>query len=182
MMPFFPSLPDDAGIRDVYNNWRDIWEPFDEFSNELMRGPSPLMPGERELIAGYTSGLNACEFCHGSHTAAAVAFGIDEHLMEALLHDIDSSPLNERLKPIFRLVRKLTLEPYKVVQADVDAILAAGWDEKAFHDAVAVCARYNLVNRIVEGHGVEANPATFRQQGEKIAAKPYRGTRRVDCD
>jgi alkylhydroperoxidase family enzyme len=30
------------------------------FTQELMRGPSPLSPGERELIAAITSGRNRC--------------------------------------------------------------------------------------------------------------------------
>jgi alkylhydroperoxidase family enzyme len=33
-----------------------------EFTHEVMRGPSPLSPGFRELIAAYTSALNQCVF------------------------------------------------------------------------------------------------------------------------
>jgi len=32
------------------------------FTHEVMRGPSPLTPGFRELIAAYTSRLNHCPF------------------------------------------------------------------------------------------------------------------------
>jgi len=32
------------------------------FTQELMRGPSPLSPGQRELIAAFTSSRNACPF------------------------------------------------------------------------------------------------------------------------
>ena len=32
------------------------------FSQAVMRGPSPLSPGLRELIAAYTSRLNHCPF------------------------------------------------------------------------------------------------------------------------
>ena len=32
------------------------------FTQEAMRGPSPLSPGLRELIAAYTSKLNHCPF------------------------------------------------------------------------------------------------------------------------
>lgn len=32
------------------------------FTHEVMRGPSPLEPGLRELIAAYTSRLNHCPF------------------------------------------------------------------------------------------------------------------------
>jgi len=33
-----------------------------EYTQEVMRGPSPLSPGFRELIAAYTSALNQCPF------------------------------------------------------------------------------------------------------------------------
>jgi alkylhydroperoxidase family enzyme len=32
------------------------------FTQAVMRGPSPLSPGQRELIAAFTSRLNGCEF------------------------------------------------------------------------------------------------------------------------
>jgi alkylhydroperoxidase family enzyme len=32
------------------------------FTHELMRGPSPLSPGQRELIAAFTSSRNECPF------------------------------------------------------------------------------------------------------------------------
>lgn len=35
---------------------------LERFTQEVMRGPSPLSPGLRELIAAYTSKLNDCEF------------------------------------------------------------------------------------------------------------------------
>jgi len=32
------------------------------FTQEIMRGPAPIPPGIRELIAAYTSNRNACPF------------------------------------------------------------------------------------------------------------------------
>jgi alkylhydroperoxidase family enzyme len=32
------------------------------FTQEVMRGPSPLSPGQRELIAAFTSSRNQCPF------------------------------------------------------------------------------------------------------------------------
>lgn len=172
-MPFFKSFAAESEIGDVYRFEARIWNPFLEFSRELMRGPSPLSAGERELIAGYVSGLNACEFCHGSHTAAAVAFGFPDDLMPQLLKDVSSSTVDEKLKPVLLYVKKLTLTPAKLTQADCDAVFAAGWDEVALHHAIAVAARYNLVNRLIHGHGIEANPDTFRARGEHIAGKSH---------
>jgi len=35
---------------------------LERFTQEIMREASPLSPGIRELIAGYTSSLNQCPF------------------------------------------------------------------------------------------------------------------------
>lgn len=37
-------------------------EHLSRFTQELMRGPSSLSPGQRELIAAFTSSRNACPF------------------------------------------------------------------------------------------------------------------------
>jgi alkylhydroperoxidase family enzyme len=40
----------------------DRTEHLAEFTQGVMRGPSPLPPGLRELIAAFTSRRNACPF------------------------------------------------------------------------------------------------------------------------
>ena len=46
-MPFFKSLPDDAGPPNVFMKHPDIYRPWSEMSQAMMNGPSPLSPGER---------------------------------------------------------------------------------------------------------------------------------------
>jgi alkylhydroperoxidase family enzyme len=71
-----------------------------------------------------------------------------------LLDDIDTAPVDERLKPVLRYLGKLTLTPSRMTTADAEAVFAAGWDDRALHDAVSVCALFNLMNRLVDGLGV----------------------------
>ena len=40
----------------------DRTQHLSRFTHDVMRGPSPLPPGVRELIAAYTSRLNHCPF------------------------------------------------------------------------------------------------------------------------
>jgi hypothetical protein len=40
----------------------DATKHLERFTHAVMRGPSPLAPGMRELIAAYTSGRNHCPF------------------------------------------------------------------------------------------------------------------------
>lgn len=39
-----------------------LTDHLSRFTQELMRGPSPLSPGQRELIAAFTSRRNQCLF------------------------------------------------------------------------------------------------------------------------
>lgn len=173
-MPLFPSFPENADTNTIFALCPERYEPWFEFSEHLMRGPSPLTPGERELIAGYTSSLNACDFCFGTHTAIAIAFGLDESLLETLKGDVDNAPVPDRMKPILRYVKKLTLTPSRLSRADAEAVFAAGWNERALHDAIAVCARFNFMNRMVMGHGIAAEPEEFMERGRLKAKEGYK--------
>ena len=46
-------------------------KPLNELADVLLRGPSTLSPGERELIATYVSSRNDCFFCQTVHGAVA---------------------------------------------------------------------------------------------------------------
>jgi len=82
------------------------------------------------------SSTNDCPFCVGAHAAAARKFDIPESTLQALASDLETAPIDERLKPVLRYVEKLTKTPYQMTQADADAVRAAGWDELALSDAV----------------------------------------------
>jgi uncharacterized peroxidase-related enzyme len=154
----FPSLPDQPQLHDVFKRFPHTAPPLLDYHDRLLRDPSPLTVAERELIAAYVSGLNACNFCHGAHVLAAQAHGMDPDLIEALLADPATAPVDEKLKPILAYVRKLTLTPARIIEADAEMVYAAGWDEQALFDAVSVCALFNMMNRIVEGSGVKVDP------------------------
>jgi hypothetical protein len=40
------------------------------------------------------------------------------------------------------------------VQRDAQAVYDAGWSESALYEAVQVCALFNMMNRIIEGTGI----------------------------
>ena len=146
-----------------------------ELCDFVMRsGECAFTSEQRELIGAYTSGTNDCTFCYNTHKAAAEAFGLDENLLESMLSDLDASGVDEKLKPVLRYVRKLTETPSRMVQADVDAIFDAGWDEDCFHYTVMICGLFNLMNRMMDGYGVK-NTAEFREtKGKLLADSGYR--------
>ncbi|HHS81933.1 MAG TPA: peroxidase [Devosia sp.] len=167
-MPLFPSLPDPAHLSDLYTRFSHNVAPLMEYTDGVLRAEGELDIATRELIAAYVSALNACDFCFQSHLAYAQAFGIAGHIVEGLLTDIDSADIAPALRPIFHYVKKLNTLPSRIVEQDARRVLDAGWSEKALYEAVQVCALFNMMNRIVEGCGVnfdysgqpEKHPAT----------------------
>lgn len=188
-MSRFPSLPPAPGLADVFRAFpRGAW-PLLEYHDVLLRGPSPLSIAERELLAAYVSGLNACAFCTGAHRIVAEVHGIPPDVLEGLLADPARAPAEPRLRPLLAYVRKLTLAPSGVRDSDAEAVFAAGWSERALFDAVSVCALFNFMNRIVEGCGVVtgpevqaeqrarhtqlgADPETYRRFGRRLGLSP----------
>lgn len=172
-MSFFPSLGPDAAVRNAMTLNPEASRLLIAFHTAVLRGPSPLSEGERELIAAFVSGLNACNYCHGVHAATARAFGVDEALLTDLVNDPDCTAADERMRPIFRFLRKLTLTPSKMVRDDAEAVFAAGWDERALHDVITTAALFNFMNRYVEGHGLELDDTDLAARGEGLARDGY---------
>lgn len=172
-MPFLPSLPKGASLLNLFKTFPETSIPLIQFHEVLLRGPSPFTEGERELIASYVSGLNHCRYCHGVHSATAKLLGIRHELVDSRL-DIDTAAaVDEKMRPVLRYARKLTQQPSSLTQADADAIFAAGWDETALYHTVAVTALFNLMNRLVEGMGIELDPVYVKPASERLAQRGY---------
>lgn len=167
-MAFFSDLPDSSHLSDVFKKFPKTIPPLLEYHDRLLRGPSPLTLAERELIATYVSGTNACSFCFGSHTVIAENFGIEEQVMNDMMADLQGSDVDPKMKPLLAYVGKLTREPSKMTQTDADRVFAAGWDEQALFDAVQVCALFNYMNRILDGTGVKASPELLAQRRSNL--------------
>jgi uncharacterized peroxidase-related enzyme len=174
-MPFFPSLPEDATTKQIFTAHPEIYSHWVRVSDAILRGPSPLTPAQRELIGAYVSSLNSCQYCYGGHRAAAELFGVAPETIDGLIQDLATAPIDSKLRPIFAFVKKLTLTPTRMTQADADAVFVAGWNEAALQSAIAVCCVFSFMNRLVQGHGVEADPASFTERGRKHVEMGYVG-------
>ncbi len=172
-MPVLPSLPRGATLLDVFRAFPETSKPLIEFHEVLLRGPSPFTEGERELIAAYVSALNECRYCRGVHTATTERLGTAQGAVAALVDDIDAAPIDRRMKPVLRYARKLTQSPGSATQTDAEAVFEEGWDETALYHAIAVTALFNFMNRLVEGLGIELDPAYVRPAAERLADRGY---------
>lgn len=173
-MAFVSFLKEEDGLGTVMHREPKRYNPFMAMGHDIMCGPSELSFAERELIAVYVSALNACHFCVGTHVSIAKALGQDPALVEALVHDPANAPVPAKLKPVLAFVRKLTIEPARLTQADADAVFQAGWKDQTLSDAVAVAAYFAMANRLADGHGVGSLPQSLNDAiGAQIAADGY---------
>ncbi len=174
-MSFFDSIAvAEEGVAAVFKRYPQHGIPLTQLTEILMRtGDCQFSAKERELIGAFVSGTNACTYCYETHKAAAEAFGVDDKLLRDLLEDVDSSTVDDKLKPVLRYVKKLTESPARMVQDDVDAILNVGWDENSFHFVVMICALFNFYNRVLDGYGIENTPECRHSRGVMLADKGY---------
>ena len=141
-MAFVKSIPkSEEGVSTVMARYPEQSAPLFQLAETLMHsGDCAFSREQRELIATYASGVNNSTYCYNTHKATAEALGADEGLLDAMVSDLASSPVDEDLKPVLRYVKKLTETPAKMSQADADEIFTAGWDEKCFHYTVMIGA------------------------------------------
>jgi uncharacterized peroxidase-related enzyme len=161
-MTFIPDLDEHDHLLHVLARFPRGLKPLFELHDAILRDESELSVGERETIAAIVSARNACQYCYGAHKDVAGRFGVDGELVEALMKDLDTAPVDDKFRVLLQYVGKLTTAPASLTQQDADAVYAAGWSPDALYDAVAVCALFNFMNRIVEGTGVKPVPEEIR--------------------
>jgi uncharacterized peroxidase-related enzyme len=167
-MAHLRNLPEPARLGDLFRAFPDAAEPLLYLHEAVLRSDCQLSVADRETIAAYVSGLNACTYCYGSHAAAAAYHGVDEGLLTQIIDDVDTAPVRDAMKPMLRLARKVTLSPAKVTRGDVDACYDAGWDDRAIFNAVATAALFNFMNRLVDGTGMATDPQFASGAGARI--------------
>jgi len=140
-----PSVPERPVLGDVSKRFPAGVNPLLEYHDVLLRGPSPLTVAQRELLAAYVSGLNACGYCHGAHNAIAELHGVPPSTLETLIQDPVTAGVEPAPLPLLAYVRKLTESPGRMVDGDASEAFAVGWDEIALFHAISICALFNFI-------------------------------------
>jgi uncharacterized peroxidase-related enzyme len=140
------NLGSDAfGIRSLFEYRPETALPLCELAEVLLRGPSTLTRGERELIASYVSSLNDCSYCTNSHAAfAAAQLPSGMTLVDQVRADPDSAPIDAKLRALLRIAAAVQRGGKSVRAQDVEAAREAGADDQEIHDTVLIRARLVL--------------------------------------
>ncbi len=88
------------------------------------------------------------------HGEALRALIKDDELLAALEREPFTAPLNKRQRALVNYALKLTQFPHSVTEEDINNLRQAGLSDSAIHDAAAVTAYFNFVNRTASGLGV----------------------------
>ena len=148
--------------------------PMSAVTHEAMRGPSTWSVGDRELMAAIVAKTNACAFCIDAHAAVARRAYSDEAKVAAVLDDLESAPIDERLRATLRMLKKLSVE-HSVSTDDMRALLACGVSRAQIEDALAVAFAFNTITRLAEAFGFVVPSAGAMDAGAKfLLARGYR--------
>jgi uncharacterized peroxidase-related enzyme len=76
-------------------------------------------------------------------------------LVNALASDWRTARLAAADRALCAYATKLTREPDRMRASDLDVLRAAGFDDRAIHDATQIVGYFNYVTRVAEALGVE---------------------------
>jgi uncharacterized peroxidase-related enzyme len=166
-----------ADLKEILKSEPDLGLPIALYHEALLRGPSPFSIGERELMAAFVSSLNACDFCSEEHEAVAERFDVQTGTLAALVDDIDSAPVSDKLRPAFHFLHKLTLQPNRMVASDAEAVYGAGWEDPALYHLASLCALFSFDNRLIQGVGIAPHdPEKLQSTADRLHARGYAST------
>lgn len=157
----------------------DTAAPLNQLVQTLLHDPhsSTLTPGERELIATYTSSLNGCVYCSRTHGAIAKhQLGGDDRAVACLLEQHpEDAPISAKLQALLRLAALVQQGGRQVQPSDIEHAKAEGATDREIHDAVLIAATFCLFNRYVDGLGTWApeDPAVYEAIGRQRAQEGY---------
>lgn len=176
------DLPDAPGFFGLMQRFPKTAPPLTQLAESLLRGDSPLGAGERELIAAYVSVRNGCQFCTGTHGAAARHLlaerpEYDPAVVDHVLEDgPDAAVLPEPMASLLRLAAKTEEGGLAVTDDVVEQARAAGASEEAIHDTVLIAAAFGMFNRYIDGLDAPApsDPDLYDEHGAHLAENGYR--------
>ena len=142
---------------------------------------STLTPGERELIAAYTSSLNTCKYCANTHGAIAqYQLGNRPDIVQQVIHDPETAEISDKLKALLKIAAKVQQDGKKVLASDIEFAKQQGATEREIHDAVLIAAAFCMYNRYVDGlatwapEDAKVYDAIGKQRaGEGYMTKPF---------
>jgi uncharacterized peroxidase-related enzyme len=149
-----------------------------ELGEVLLRGPSPLSRGERELIAAHVSALNECVFCHGVHSAcAARQLPGGREVVDQVGLDPETADVSPKMRALLAIAGLVQQSGRAVSKDAVARARSAGASDVEIHDTVLIAAAFCMFNRYVDGLATvtPADPAAYEVTAARLVERGYVG-------
>lgn len=174
-MPFISVEQHLPGITGLLEYRKDSAQPIRELTQLLLRGPSSLTQGERELIATIVSHRNGCRFCTSAHTAAVDMLLGERETCEIVKEDIEKAPVSEKMKALLTIASQVQQSGKHVTDVSIARAKNAGATDLEIHDTVLIAALFCLYNRYVDGLSTftPSDPAFYERLAERIVNHGY---------
>ncbi len=128
------------------------WRAFVAMYHALMDDKeSNLSKLECEMIAVVVSSVNRCYYCLVAHGAAVRGLSGDPELGEMLVMNYRTAELSKRHRAMLDYAWKVTETPWKIEEADRQALRDADFSDSDIFDISEVAAFYNMSNRMAYG-------------------------------
>ena len=171
------ALPEGLpGITSGFAYRPETAKPMRELAEVLLRGPSSLSSGEREMIATFVSTRNDCHFCQASHRAAAAHHLEGNYeLVDQVRNNPQSAPVSPRLKALLAIAGKVQQGGKLVTPEDVAAARELGATDMEIHDTVLIASAFCMFNRYVDGLATftPTDHDAYDQMGRRMAKEGY---------
>jgi uncharacterized peroxidase-related enzyme len=174
-MPHIPLEEHLPGITGLLEYRKDTGAPIRELTQILLRGPSTLTEGERELIATVVSHRNECTFCTTAHMAAATAVMGEADTVTAVRNDIATAPVSDKMKALLQVAAMVQESGKSVTEAAIQRAKEAGATDIEIHDTVLIAALFCLYSRYVDGLSTvtPTDPQYYQNLGERLKHHGY---------
>ncbi|MFE0640950.1 carboxymuconolactone decarboxylase family protein [Streptomyces sp. NPDC058877] len=118
----------------------------------------------REMISAWSSKINGCPYCVGTHNWFLTQFGGSAELTQAIAsaNEPEELPIDARTLALMQLVTRVSRAAYKVTDEEWDRVAAAGWSNEEMLEAVFTAALFAFINRLVDGLGLGSSVAHSR--------------------
>lgn len=165
------------GIIGPMKSYPETAKPLNELAEKLLvRESATFSKAERETVAAYVSYLNQCVFCSESHAAVADHHWKRPGFTKELWENLESAPIEDRLRALLRIAAKVQKSPGTVTKGDVNRAMQFGATEHDVHDAVLIAAAFCMYNRYVDGLGTFAPPRgapAYQEIGRTLSENGY---------
>ena len=174
-MPYIPLEQHLPGITGLLEYNKESAAPIRELTQILLRGPSTLTEGERELIATIVSYKNECTFCCTAHTAAADAFLGEKDTIAKVKQNISTAPVSDKMKALLTIAAQVQKGGKNVTIELVEKAKDAGATDIEIHDTVLIAALFCLYNRYVDGlaTALPADISYYDTLAERLVTNGY---------